>query len=296
MPDQRSVDVSQPPLWPAEWGRDRARTRLVAAALIFVVGALVSIPISVDALRTGDRRALGLAVLGGLVSTSFVAILAPLLPARRSTLPRRVATMRGPDGESGVVFPVIATWKPALIAWLVFGGVFVAAQGLVLIESVAESGRSVGANIAGFLGILVYLVLFVAILGSLVYLLRHLRGGGFIRLDAEGVTHSVVGAARLFRWDDIGFVTPCLVNEMHAVRLVLISESVFEPPAGRGVLGTLKSGHLERQLDLLPWTVAVDPALFLRTIRFYWLHPEQRPELRDAAAIDRMRRGDVAAD
>ncbi|MBF6286970.1 hypothetical protein [Nocardia cyriacigeorgica] len=211
--------------WPTGWGKPRPRGPLVFAAGLFTIGALISIPYTIDAVSEGnDLRAFyGGAI--GLVGITTVAVILPILRVRRTRMPRDVEVGEQDDGLSTLRIYYVTYWRRALTAWLAVGAAFLVIRGLMFIFSISSdttsSGRSAVAG-GGLLVVLIALALAVAV-GLHLYSSRNRRG--LVTLTRDGVSLRFGGTVSSVGWDDIGDVIPCIANNAHT--------EVFSPESHR---------------------------------------------------------------
>lgn len=278
--------------WPSEWGAERPPGPLLLSIAVFILGTIVAAYYAYDSAARGDSVRAVFGLIGCLLFMTFVGLAAPHVRVRRKSLPPNLLAVYGDSGGVGLRLSFLAAWKTLLTVWLLIASVFLIMRGVLFLDELTEAGDSMRATlIIGGLGILsIGLV-------SVVFISRHLmirrRDRDSILLSENGIELLLGSSARSVRWDEIGDVRPCVVNNARVVRVTPVSGERIHVEIGRSLLDRMQRGFYEQNLDLHPAVLAVDPALLFHLIRFYWKHPKARPELASESVLDRVQRGEL---
>ncbi|WP_405160026.1 hypothetical protein OG203_26725 [Nocardia sp. NBC_01499] len=279
--------------WPNEWGKQRPANKLIFALIVFCIGAAISVPYTIDFATSGNWLRATYGVAGGLAALTFIAILAPHLRVRRKSLPRDISAAYSDRNRTGLRIPYLSSWKPVLLIWLIVGIGFLVLRGIIFVTQSSEgndSGRF-SIDVGGIALIVVAIILAASIIW---YLSSGKSRRGFVVLSEQGVSQSLGSTVRFIPWNDVGVVSPCIINNSLAVRINPARDARISVDIGKSVIDRMQHGYFEQNMDLHAWVLGIDPALLLYAVRFYWQHPEARHELGTDAVVDRMRRGDLS--
>ena len=233
----------------------------VLGFLLFVAVSAYSLAQTVTAVHRGDYVAA--TITGGFAVCSFGAVLSIAAGKLRSN------TLRGESDSTGT------TLRPDPVAiWLLgiaFAGAMVSAAFFVIFVPRGDvdipfdtPGRENIRNLS-----LMSALLIIAVVGLVALIVR--GRSGHLRLSPDGFDHSDISQTRNGSWDDITDVTDTAPNKptRHPISFVMKDE---KPIVVQNASGYAPSGAA------LYWM-----------IRHYWKYPENRAELSDGRALERLR-------
>lgn len=280
--------------WPRGWGKERSPAAFIFGSILFTLGALWSLPYSVDASRTGDELQVLYGVLIGLVCLTFLMISVPRLRVRRAKLPPKVSVNPSAAQRPGLNLPYISSWKIVLSLWLVAGAAFFLIRAVLMLSTV-NSGEHASVRNSLNIGSLVVTLVLLAVTVAILFYLHGRRGNrsGRVVIDKHGVLQELGQTTRVIAWEDVGEVNSVIVNNSHMVRITPVSGRKISVDTRRSLFDRWQRGYFERIMDVPVWVLGIDPPLFLYTARFYWQNPAARAELRTEAVIERMRNGEL---
>ncbi|WP_330182104.1 hypothetical protein OHB26_38240 [Nocardia sp. NBC_01503] len=259
---------------------------------MFVLGIIIAAYYAYDFAGRGDSVHAIFGLIGCLLFITFVGLAAPHVRVRRRLLPRSMLPAHSDSDRAGLRLTFLAAWKMLLTAWLAIASVFLIARGVLFLAEVPEASDSMhAALIIGGFGVSaagLALAIFMAR-----YLMSWRREHDSILLSEYGIELSLGSSARSIRWDEIGDVRPCIVNNSRVVRVAPVPGERVHVEIGRSLLDRMQRSFYEQSLDLHPGVLSVDPALLFHLVRFYWKHPEARRELASESVLDRLHRGDL---
>ncbi|ATL66064.1 hypothetical protein CRH09_07415 [Nocardia terpenica] len=276
--------------WPQEWGPERLPGKLIAALVVFGLGALISIPYSIDFASRGNWLRVAFGVTGGIAFLSVVLALAPHVRVRRKTLPRNLRIDTVDEHGDGLRIEVKFSWRPMMILWLIAAAVFLVIRGVLFFTHISadDSTRS-GVDVGG-------LLIVVVVLGMIAFLIFYSFGRGrryFFAISEYGISQGLGHTVKTIPWGEVGQVWPVLVNNTHMVRIAPVAGVKVHVNTGRSLVDRLQRSLMERSVDLPASALSIDPPLLLHLVRYYWQHPKLRNELESDAVIDRIRRGEL---
>ncbi|MBO0852410.1 MAG: hypothetical protein J2P18_01420 [Nocardia sp.] len=288
-----SVQAEVPlPEWPGAWGDPRPAARMIIALPLVGLMSLILFPMAVQFIYQGNIGVGIFCISGGLVCIGFFIAGVKSVRIRRKRLPRRFIRGGGSAGEPGLRILYTISSKAVGVVWLASAAVFFAVRGFYLVRnftvSTSELRPALGDIELIFIVICVPMCVFMI---GYMTLGKHRRGSIFISPDSLTIRQG--STVRVIPWGDIGNVSPSYMNAVRVVRVVPWPEARIAVELGRNPLDRIQRGYYERNMDIFPNLLGMDPALLLCLIRFYWQHPEFRPELTSDAVIDRVRRGEL---
>ncbi|BCK52398.1 hypothetical protein NWFMUON74_01700 [Nocardia wallacei] len=280
--------------WPAEWGKERLPGKLIAALIILVLIILISIPYTLDYIGKGEPMRAAFGAAGGLMGLSLLIVFIPRLRVRRTNIPPNLKTGAIDDHGAGLRADVQPSWRPLLFVWLALGAAFLVLRGILFATDMSENENSARAGLDA--GGLIIVVVVLAMIAFIVFYLLAGRGKRyFLAISEYGISQGLGHTTRTLSWSDVGAVQPILLNSNHTVRIVPIPGAKIHVDTGKSLVDRMQRGLLEGSIDVPVAALGIDPALALHLVRYYWQHPEARGELTSAAAVDRMRRGDLVS-
>ncbi|MFR9752705.1 hypothetical protein ACL02S_16945 [Nocardia sp. 004] len=276
--------------WPSEWGKERLPGKLLFFLGVLGVIIILLIPEAIDHADSGDLSGAVFLVVGGVGMLALFAPVARNIRVRRSGLPHDIDARCRDGDRMGLRIKTEAYWKPVFLIWLVASAVFLVYHGFLLVTRLSDE------DVSGWSDVTIGgLVAVPVALGAIVFLFYYLLWGNrrreFVFLSGDGISQESGRSRKYISWADIAGVSPLIVNSSHVVRIIPVSDINIRVDTSERFIDRLQRGQLERSMDFYPWTLNVDPALFLHLVRFYWRHPDARHELGTDAAIGRIRRG-----
>lgn len=244
---------------PPNWA-DRLPVLARFGFLLFVGGAIFSVAQSATAVHRGDYIAA--TITGGFAVFSSGLVLAIAVGRLRSN------TLRGVSAATGTTFhpDPAATWflGIALVGAIVSSAFYVifVPRGHVDIPftSPGGGGRSLS---------LMWSLLIIALGGLVALIVR--RRTGYLRLAPHGIESADIRHTRNASWDDITDITD------EAPKKTSHQPIVFGTRDAKPIVVNNASGY------------APNGAALYWMIRHYWKHPENRDELTDGRALERLR-------
>jgi hypothetical protein len=278
------------PPWPAEWSRRPLQRRLVVAAIISALIAVlggVSAPASFaqGELADGVFLAVACIYLGHLAGFCVWA-----LRMRRRGVVRSVPVPFLGSIERGVEF------RYARTGYYLFGSVMLITVVCSASLLAALAVRSLRSELSGSELFFMLIFGFMTLAGPwfVVEMVRQWRARSRVVLSRRGLHHRRVTFEHFLPWDAVYGVS---TEQAGGDPLIVVKA---QHVAGMSVHRFRPVGS-EEELRVLPFMLvrarwlAVDPALLYHAMRYYFLHPEHRAELGTDAALDRIRRGAVVA-
>ncbi|WP_280336931.1 hypothetical protein [Nocardia wallacei] len=275
--------------WPSEWGSQRPPGKLVAGLVVFGAAAIVAIPYVIVSGKNGNTVGAVSGFAGGLVALSFVAIFAPHMRVRRTKLPRDIHS-----DDDGLRILYLSSWAYVVMGWLAAAVAFLLMRGALFLVQLSERDDSGDATIRGA-GLATVLVASVMAVSIIWYLISGKHRRGTFVLGQDGVLLAFGGAVRNISWDELGDVSPCIVNNSRVIRITPAPGSVIHVQSGRSLLDRLQRSYHEQNMDLHSWVMGIDPSLLLHLVRYYWQNPDVRQELISEAVIERVLRGELVS-
>jgi len=242
---------------PEHW-RDRS-LMLAFAILLFGASAVAAAVMTLDRVQRGEYLTAAI-TFGG--SVFAVCATLAVVRGRFMTLPLRSR----PDPLGTVLLPdLVALWLVGMLsaAAIPSGLLFV----IFVPRGVVDLPMSPGQRI--FSPILIGLLVVFAAGGLIAMTIR--RGGGHLRLTPDGFENVELHGSRKGTWNDVTDIVDQASDK--SVRHPI----VFVMSNGKPIVIKNASGY------------APSGAALYWMVRHYWLHPENRDELIDGRALDRLR-------
>ncbi len=274
--------------WPDEWPAPRPKLWMVLTAGYLSILTLLAFGLGSWALLSGQPGPAAFLLGGGVYLGLGTSLCFWLLRTRRRVSPKAITLRVTGSGEDGVLI-AYSGWLYRWLATMMLLTFFVFA-GMVL------SGL-VGWVIPPFTsppGAISLVILSAAGLYCLWFVIEMASGRlarGRIVLGPHGIYHRSLTFEHFAPWDTVHMVTA------EDVGGPLIVAKAF-PSDDTRVRRTSRVGK-QHEFQLLPYvavrgrSLAVDPAVLYRALRYYHAHPEARAELTTDAGLRRIRSGNL---
>ena len=251
---------------PPNWA-DRLPALAKFGFVVFVGGAIYSVAQAATAVHRGDYVAA--TITGGLAVFSSGAVLTIAVGRLRSNTPRVVSDAAGTTfrPDPAAIWLLVIALVGAMVS-SAFYVIFVP-QGQVDIPFTSPGGgrRSLS---------LMWALLILSVGGLVALVVR--RRSGYLRLAPHGIENADIVHTRNASWEDITDITD-QAPKKHSYQPIVFGMRDAKPIVVNNASGYASSGAA------LYWMV-----------RHYWKHPEDRDELSDGRALERLRNEQFAAE
>ncbi|WP_197373255.1 hypothetical protein [Mycolicibacterium baixiangningiae] len=242
---------------PEAWQRARPRFRWLYAAGVLLIG--VGLWYGVSAVARGSYPS---AVFDLLLAATPLPVAVAMVRASYGLVPYRVRH----DASGISVLPDRWLGVLGLVMVLAFTAAAVLYNALYFTGTLDMSASSMSRRASPY----VFAVVAVLVVGRLVVGWRRGNGWGHVRLTTAGIENTDLIRTKFYAWDDIADV----LDEPHKKR------------TRKAVVLALEDGS-EAIIEGADLYVPRGVGLYWM-VRHYWLHPEERSELTDGRAYERL--------
>jgi hypothetical protein len=280
-PASPGVAPPWPPEWPARPGPWLVLNVVVLGILAAGLAGLAAV------VWVGGERGTAAVFAGVAAVLALIVVgIGPRLRVRRRRPALAITSRTTESGERGVAIPYSAWWYGWVVALVAAAGAgYAALVAAVLLgsDTLARDPRMTALALVGLVA--------VPYLGWLLVELASGRAArGHVVLTPLGVHHRSLTDEESTPWDSVQAVSAAYERGP----LIVIGVD----PGGRRWRRRSRVGFQRRPTDrdaliIHGLLLAVDPAVLYHALRHYHAHPDHRPELATAAAVARIRGGEV---
>lgn len=279
---------NEPP-WPMSWPPPRGlRGGLVAVFFAFLGVLALALGVRLLITRSFDARdIIGFAAAPAMLALSAVVVITRVRIRSRPSSAAQTGFFDGAD-EPGLLIQYPRSLCVAYLAFIVglILGVGCLATIMLLVAFVGHP--NIGALIVG----LAFVAMVIFIMGFLVEAVRGNIVRGALLISPSAVAFRSWGSDAVIPWRSLQIVTDGSTKDQPIV-INCYDNTPAQMRYRSGLAKPRRNAPPPTSIKVPGAFLSIDPALAFHTLRYYHAHPRARTELGTAAALDRLRYGNL---